>query len=841
MKKYLSIAVAAGLSFVAHGSDPNTEGKQFATDLNNTKVNSAAQTVNPADVPNYAGSNPAETGYYSKGATIEQEAAVKAASDPNAQFISGSINNRPQTGVTESDPLFKRQDAISANAHGLSNTYAGCVDLPVGTKATSWNDQSCSVTGARKNINFACEKTVRYECTNQAVNERDPFSMYDFGAGGWNKRGVSLDGKTFWFGTNDDWRVNKKQCVEYSSTISLNVDELDRFGRLNITHIEYDDWVDVIVNGKNIFSGRGPYQGVDLGETYTVGYRVAKPKPPIEPPEEPPVTPDPPVEPPVEPPVTPDPPVEPPVTPDPPVEPPVNPDPPVEPPIDPPVEPPVDPDPPVEPPIDPPVEPPVDPDPPVEPPIDPPCDWWGCIPDPEPPCNWWGCNPPCKVWDWECSIQPFSAPAPAENENLTGFNLLKMTSYEEPAETSSQMAVAASIDASGMAIQSAPGKNDRLVREDDDYWYYEYEVPYDCEYGANFTSGGIDIRSHLVEGSNTITIVNRVGGGGGVYLEMSGERLKACVKTAHNEMSCDAGQTNVGATLLSSICIENALPNASGYNMGGCSKYKQTYTKLSAPIFDKAAQCSALEAGGCEVVGSECISKSPEGYCLQQQLKYRCPNPTPDRQVSMCGSQLVCPDGNCTADVGQNSEDATDDFKEAATGLAVAQEIAKYANEDELKVFTGQALKCHDSALGYSNCCNDSGWGVGVGLASCSSEEKTLGLAKEAGKTVYVGSYKSGFLGTTKYKVYCSFPSKLARIIMEQGKPQIPSDFGGAKNPNCEGLSLNELQNINFDVIDFSEFYPDVMLKEANSTKPVVPDETKKIENKIKAITGGGN
>lgn len=50
-------------------------------------------------------------------------------------------------------------------------------------------------------------------------------------------------------------------------------------------------------------------------------------------------------------------------------------------------------------------------------------------------------------------------------------------------------------------------------------------------------------------------------------------------------------------------------------------------------------------------------------------------------------------------------------------------------------------MKCTDKAFGFADCCKDKGWGVGIGLAECSSTEQALGEAKEHGLTVYLGSY----------------------------------------------------------------------------------------------------
>ncbi|MCS7199934.1 MAG: conjugal transfer protein TraN [Caldimicrobium sp.] len=72
-------------------------------------------------------------------------------------------------------------------------------------------------------------------------------------------------------------------------------------------------------------------------------------------------------------------------------------------------------------------------------------------------------------------------------------------------------------------------------------------------------------------------------------------------------------------------------------------------------------------------------------------------------------------------------------------------------------------------------------------------------------------------LGTCvqKTKVFCCFNSKLARIIHQQGRPQLTTfgpngGWGSAKSPNCRGFTAKEFQSLDFGRIDFSEYIEDI-------------------------------
>lgn len=281
--------------------------------------------------------------------------------------------------------------------------------------------------------------------------------------------------------------------------------------------------------------------------------------------------------------------------------------------------------------------------------------------------------------------------------------------------------------------------------------------------------------------------------------------------------SCAPTPNRTGTMTSSQCLISGSRPVQGGVSVNECWERREVYEWDASRVTDDS-QCKALRDQGCGFVGSVCTN-SVDGFCLNETQSYSCSALTSARTVMLCGSNLVCPDGECTSDIGQSYEPATEDFKRAAASMAVAQEIADQVDVENMTVFSGKALECQNKTLGMSNCCKDSGWLQGIGVAQCDAEEKELGMAKEAKQTVYVGSYESGsFLDKREYKAYCSYPSKLARILVQQGRPQLGLGFGSAKNPNCAGFTLEQLERLKFDRIDLSEFYGDVMEKAGQHT-----------------------
>lgn len=123
--------------------------------------------------------------------------------------------------------------------------------------------------------------------------------------------------------------------------------------------------------------------------------------------------------------------------------------------------------------------------------------------------------------------------------------------------------------------------------------------------------------------------------------------------------------------------------------------------------------------------------------------------------------------------------------------------------------------------------------------------KKIAALHKEKLLTVYVGTYCSKkVLGVClqKKKAYCQFESKLAQIVQAQGRnAQLGISFGSGKNPDCRGITVDELQSLQFDRMDFSNFYSDL---DAGATIPsdsVLADRVKaQIDAALQQAAGKG-
>ena len=189
--------------------------------------------------------------------------------------------------------------------------------------------------------------------------------------------------------------------------------------------------------------------------------------------------------------------------------------------------------------------------------------------------------------------------------------------------------------------------------------------------------------------------------------------------------------------------------------------------------------------------------------------------------------------------------DATaQEFGRAAGELKTAQHFANSVSNlsDEcngnaecigakIRLFPGKDRKCRSwryDQIPAINCCGDYRelcFELGKHKAcpsSCPSESIEAIKAIDAKTALKVGEYKNKKcvgLGPTKicwdtekYKAYCVFGSPLARIVADGGRRQIGFGFGGARDPDCRGFTMEEFLDIDFAKIDFEPFMKEIGL-----------------------------
>ncbi len=300
----------------------------------------------------------------------------------------------------------------------------------------------------------------------------------------------------------------------------------------------------------------------------------------------------------------------------------------------------------------------------------------------------------------------------------------------------------------------------------------------------------------------------------------------------------------------SEACVEGPeTRNINGHDVyQDCWRYNSVYTCDGATATPDS-HCQELVDMGCSPVSQTCDTNS----CVQF---YECNTGTTVVQEGAgCESQSIAVDGlnydtsySPSTDLGKAASSMAA-VESAVTGMLVndlscAENPPGSGNivcADAISIFGGKDLACRKDAFGFNMCCNLGGWGTDAGLSACNAQEHDLGYARNQHRAHYIGDYCSNdsLLGCLERKyVYCSFTTKIGRIIHEQGRPQLGIGWGSPQMPNCQGFTESELSSINFDLIDFSEYFGDVF---ANMTTPPSGAQMQSImDTYINKIKGSG-
>lgn len=242
--------------------------------------------------------------------------------------------------------------------------------------------------------------------------------------------------------------------------------------------------------------------------------------------------------------------------------------------------------------------------------------------------------------------------------------------------------------------------------------------------------------------------------------------------------------------------------------------------------------CGALRVKGCYQVNSACKEKVRE-TCVVWEQTYKCPSSI-IRSKSYRSSNKdnpFCLSGDCA----DKSYDPNQDFAQAMSHMSVLKEAG-----DDLRncgaIFKGVDRRCTRHCVNFKDCCSSKGWGVSLKLASCDAEEKELAELRAKNRCIQVGTYcAEKLLGVCirKKTSFCCYGTKLAKIVQEQGKRQLGLGFGDPEQPQCQGLTPEQLSRLDFSRIDFSEILSEVV----GRTRTIKPEKLvsgiqKSMENK---------
>ena len=230
------------------------------------------------------------------------------------------------------------------------------------------------------------------------------------------------------------------------------------------------------------------------------------------------------------------------------------------------------------------------------------------------------------------------------------------------------------------------------------------------------------------------------------------------------------------------------------------------------------SKCQALRDQGGVLLSKKCVKETSFGQCDLWEKTFdlgkRAAAQDTEIEFQDDGiyglSQIKSPEQEKNTELGQAAT-ILSSFADLEHEL---EETNQPVSSSKARVFKGKEMRCSRSFLNnvlYDCCQKLSGLAVKSKLAVCSEDEKCLSQHRSDGKCHFIGT-KSAKLGTETEQVYCCFPTKLSRVIHEQGRKQLGIGWGSADKPKCRGFRLAELQRIDFSKLDLSEAVEDLAI-----------------------------
>jgi hypothetical protein len=289
--------------------------------------------------------------------------------------------------------------------------------------------------------------------------------------------------------------------------------------------------------------------------------------------------------------------------------------------------------------------------------------------------------------------------------------------------------------------------------------------------------------------------------------------------------------TSIGASMLSGMA-SGALSGIKNYaglsNGGGQDLLGQVHTITDADgattTFTQTAATGATNVDALQLSGDMDgynalgTMTAPDGstYTPYQLASATCDN---DNKVCTGGAAMLAVDGK-TGLVTWNAYTTVKTSSPSDTYFGQLKGIASQYGNQAAAMASASML----SQYTPTKCCYPDKLS-----ASCLSAEIQEATEQKNGLCHIVGSYcskKTLFICMTEKQTSCCFSSKLARIIQEQGRPQLQSfsnKWGSAKNPDCRGFTPEEFQSLNFATMDLSEYISDVT-SQVQQVTPLLQD-----------------
>jgi hypothetical protein len=232
-----------------------------------------------------------------------------------------------------------------------------------------------------------------------------------------------------------------------------------------------------------------------------------------------------------------------------------------------------------------------------------------------------------------------------------------------------------------------------------------------------------------------------------------------------------------------------------------------------------------------------------------------CPVGSFNQDSHACTGAYACPYGSqytCLQDPDsaslQCSNNSCFDLGAAKTDTIIA-DMRSYSNDGvvtdkgcqgTVMIFNGKPGQCRSAGIktNLMSCCNDEVESVLWMKEKCGDMDyRTVSLRKK-GNCHFIGDYCQDnwpLIGCVQMAdTYCCFSGKLARILHEQGRPQLKSfsdGWGSVTSPDCRGFTAEEFSMLDFSRMNLGEYFQDISDKTQARVPQVIDKSTKQVQD----------
>jgi conjugal transfer mating pair stabilization protein TraN len=128
-------------------------------------------------------------------------------------------------------------------------------------------------------------------------------------------------------------------------------------------------------------------------------------------------------------------------------------------------------------------------------------------------------------------------------------------------------------------------------------------------------------------------------------------------------------------------------------------------------------------------------------------------------------------------------------------------------------------------------------------IAACNDDEKVLSLKRGNNLCESTGdwcAHEAKLLGKVvgciqRNQGFCCYNAKLPKIINTSAHAQLGIGFGSPENADCSGLTMEQIAQVDFSKMDFTEFFDDI--KASMPDPAAMSDKVQaSIEDKLKNL-----